>query len=812
MSRLPTFRVALRQLRRAPGYTATAILTLALALGANSAIFSAVRGVLLRPLPIEAPGELMVVWQTDTGGQAVLELTHRHWREWTTAGAPFTHSALVASHNWDAVLEGRGEPTRIWFAGVSASFFDTLGVAPAIGRAFRPEDDVPNAAPVAVLSHATWVSRFGGDTSVVGQNMTLDGEPMQIVGVMPAGVEYPTGAEFWTPVVPILTQGDPPNMAALDGLGVLYVLGRVRAGVDAARLRSDIDQIERRLDATIAGRLEWGERAVVTPLLDHIYGPVRPALWLLWAAVTVLLVIACANLSGLLVTRVSLRRRENAVRLALGATRSRLGRLWLAEIGIVSAAGGTLGLAFAVILRRAIVALAPPDLPGLDLVAIDGWVAAFTASAVIVTTLLVSIVPMRQAGDVGLAEVLSESGRATASRRTLRTRSVLLVAQIGLAVVMLVAAGLVLRSFVALRQIDLGFQSAQVVTAVVQPRSIQMPVNEWLSLLLERVRSSPGVEAAGAVYLRPLALGRIGMGVLVGLEGQPETPAQMGQNPTLNWQAATPGYFEAMRIRLVRGRLFTASDRANGPRVAIVSESTARRLWPGQDPIGRRMLMSRFTPGQPGRDWRTVVGVVRDVRYRGLDEVQLDVYDPAPQVGFAANQLVVRSSLPAAAVMQLVQTHARQLDPTAIVDGVISMDAVVARATAPWQLSMWLFLLFAGIAFGLAVIGLFSLVALDVAQRQREFAIRLALGATRGDIVGAVLRQAGLRVAIGVAIGLTLAVTGTRVMRSLLFEVAPTDTLTYGAVLTLVLAVVSLAAYIPARRASRTDPQRLLRA
>ena len=802
-------RHAFRHLRQSPGYAATAILTFALAIGANSAIFSAVNTVLLRPLPVEAPEHLAVIWQTDEGGQAVIELTHRHLREWTASGRTFTRAAIMGSHNWSTVLQGRGEPSRIWFNGVSAGFFDTLGVSPLLGRALRAEDDVPNAPPVAVLNHGAWVRRFGADAAVVGTTMRLDGTAVEIVGVMPPGLDFPRGAEFWIPVVPFLA-GTSPNVSSLDAFGVFYVLGRVRPGLDPAGVRAEVDATEARLDAAQPGRLKWGAKTVATPFVDHVFGAVRPALRVLWAAVAVLLLIACANVSGLMLTRISRRRHEDGIRLALGATRGAIARLWMSEVVLVAAAGGVLGLAVAQWIAKAIVALAPDDVPRVADITVDATVALFTFAAVLVVALVTGAVPLRHAGSANLLSTL-EGERATAGRGTLRVRSALLVIQIGLSVVLLVAAGLVLRSFVALRQVDLGFTPARVLSVTVQPGNPNRPPNVWLRDFLARARELPGVEAAGAVYLRPLMLGPIGQNVRVYLEGQPETRETADANPTLNHQIATPGYFEALKIPLRAGRLFTEADTADVPRVVIVSESTARRLWPGQDPIGRRMSMAAFTPGKPGRAWRTVVGVVSDVRYRGIEEVQLDVYDPALQVGRPADNIVVRTSTDPLALAAPLRAIARELDPAAIVDAVTTMDAVVGRAEAPWRLTMWMFVLFATLAFGLAALGLFSLVALDVAHRGREFAIRMALGASRAGILRGVLMRAGWRVLAGLAVGLTTAFAASRAIRGLLFGIAPNDGVTYAAVLAVVLIVVAAAAYVPARRAARTDPQSLLR-
>ena len=803
-------RHAVRHLRQSPGYTATAVLTFALAIGANSAIFSAVNTVLLRPLPVEAPENLAVVWQTDEGGKAVVELTHRHLREWTSSSTTFVKAAVMGSHNWSAVVQDRGEPSKIWFCGVSGAFFETLGVKPVLGRGLGPQDDVPNVPLVAVLNHGAWVRRFGADPGIVGKTMTLDDGPIEIVGVMPAGLDFPRGAEFWVPIVPMLGSGTPPNTKTLDTVGVFYVVGRLRPGLDAAKARAEVDATEAHLDKANPGRLKWGSRAVATSFLDHVFGPVRPALRVLWAAVGVLLLIACANVSGLMLTRVSRRRHEHSIRLALGASRAAIGRLWIIETLLVAAAGGVLGLAVAHWIARAIVALAPDDLPRVADVSIDMTVALFTFAAVMMVALVTGAMPLRHAGADNLVASL-EGERTTTSKRTLHARSTLLVVQIGLSVVLLVAAGLVLRSFLTLRQVDLGFSPDRILALTVQPGNPNRPPNLWMKDLLTRVRTLPGVEAAGAVYLRPLMLGPIGQGVTVLLEGQPETREAIEANPVLNYQIATPGYFETLKVPLRAGRLFNEQDTADAPRVAIVSQATARRLWPGQDPIGRLLFMSNFTAGKPGKSWRTVVGVVSDVRYRGLDEVQFDVYDPALQVGLSAGNIVVRSAGDPLALAGPVRSIARELDPAAIVDSITTMNAVVERAEAPWRLTMWMFVLFAGLAFGLAALGLFSLVALDVAHRGREFAIRLALGATRTAILRGVLVRAGWRVLSGLAIGLAVAVIASRAMRGLLFGIAPGDAVTYAAVLGVVLVAVAIAAYVPARRAARVDPQALLR-
>lgn len=811
MNLLADLRLAARRLLAAPGFALTAIVTLGTAVAANSAIFSAVHAVLLAPTPVADPGRIVVAWQTEAANQqAVVELTYRHLREWRLAGGVFTAASAMGSHNWDVILEGEGEPTRLWLSGVTWDFFETLGVRPLLGRTFRADDDLPNAPSVAILNHGAWLRRFGGDPNIVGRTVQLDGGPVEVVGVMPPGMDVPRGAELWAPVVPILTGGNPANLPGLDTIGLLYVVGRLRPGLDADAARAQLDLVEAGLDRTITGRPKWGDRSVVRTLDDVQFGPMRPALWWLWGAVTVLLLIACANISGLLLTRMSVRHREHGVRLALGASRGAIGRLWLGEVFLIALVGGALGLAAASWMLRAILALAPGDLLHAETIDIDATVATFTLVLVAGAALLAGLLPLGQLGRTNMVDALTAGARSTAGRISMRWRSALVMVQVALAVVLLVGAGLLARSFVHLRQIDLGFTSDHVVTMVVQPRSAQGPPNEWFRELLARVERLPDVSAAGAVYLRPLALGPIGQGVLFTLEGQPETPQAAQGNPTLNHQIATPGYFEAMRIRVLRGRGFTDADAASSPRVALVSESTARTLWPGQDAVGRRIRMSSFVPGS-GPSWREVVGVVSDVRYRGLTDVHLDVYDPARQVGRPATNLVVRTTGDTAALVAAVREHAQRLDPTAIVDDVSTLDSIVSRASAAWRMSMWLFAAFAAMAFALSALGLFGLVALDVTHRAQEFAVRLALGSSPAALVRRVVGQAWLRAGAGMAAGLGVATLGATAMQSLLYEVRPIDAATYAAVTGLVAIVVTIAASLPARRAARATPQSLFR-
>jgi putative ABC transport system permease protein len=811
MDLLRTVRLTVRDLLRQPGYTAATVLTLALAIGANSAIFSAVHGVLLTPSAIRQPDNLVISWERDVPRSPVVEVSYRNFQDWVAHSRSFSQAAAIGSSTWPAILDGRGESVRLASAGVSASFFDTLGVAPALGRSFRTEDDAPNAERVVILSHATWITRFGADSDVIGTTIQLDEERHTVVGVMPAGFDFPHRSDVWLPVVPILANaGDGRVQSPLESVGVLFVIGRLHERVTPKMAAEELNRLAAQLQRT-SGAHRFGTDVIVTPFLDYLVGPVRHALWALFAAVGVLLLIGCANVSGLMLTRVSVRRREHAIRLALGATSRHLGRHWALETLILSLAGGSLGLIASRWMVQGVVALAPEDVPRLTNISINLPVAAFTFLAVLATAFLCGAQPIRHAGTLNLLEALNDAARATTGRRSLRARSLLLVFQIGLTVVLLVAAGLVVRSFINLRSIDLGFVPSNVLTMNVGTRDAKPSANEWMREVLARVSALPDVEAAGAVYLRPLALGSIGEESSVILEGQPDTQQSARLNPTLSYQVATPGYFTAMRIRLRRGRLFNDRDDMASPRVAIVSEGTARALWRGEDPIGRRILMPTHSSDGGPSLWRTLIGVVSDVRYRGIDDVRLDVYDAALQAAQTAGDLVVRTSRDPLTVATAVQAEARRLDARVVIDRLTTMDAIVSRAVAPWRFSVWMFMLFAVLAFVLATVGLFSLVSLDVAQRRHEFAVRLAVGAQRGDVRRSVLMSAMWRVVPGLAFGLSVAVLGTRAIRHILFGVEPVDLTTYIAVIMLVLVVVTAASWLPAHRAAGTDPLTLLR-
>jgi predicted permease len=813
MSVATDLRLTWRTLRGRAGYTLAAVLTLALGVGATTAMFSAVHAVLLAPQPIRDAGRLVVGWGLEPEkSHGLVELTYYDVDALGAASRTVSPMAAVGASTWTAVLDDRGGPARVSYAGVSGTFFQTLGVTAALGRALQPQDDVPGGPNVLVLGHAMWRDRFGGDPGIVGRTLRLDGEAQTVVGVMPAGFEYPRGAEFWTPLAPGLSAANAVwKTDVLANVGVLFLVGRLRDGVTAAAAAADLSDIGRRLDAARPSP-QVGSRVALTPFVDHVVGPARQALWALLGAVIVLLLVACVNVSGLMLTRASHVRREHAVQMALGASPTGIARQWLVESIVLAGAGGALGLLAASSLTSAMLALAPDGIPRLADARVNVPVAIAAVAATLAAAVLCGAAPMRLARRTPLLDALQEA-RGTAAARPLRWRAALLSLQIAMAVVLAVAAGLIGRSFQRLRAIDLGFQSSEVLSLQIDPQLPPARVNAWMQQLIDAMAERPGIEAIGAVYLRPLALGPIGQGTAVVLEGQPDTPETAAANPLLNYQVATPGYFAAMRIPLRAGRLFTDDDRDGSERVVLVGESTARRLWPGRDAVGQRLLTASFDrrEGAPKKAWRRVVGVVADVRYRGLREVSLDLYDPPTQSTTPATDLVIRTRGDALALASIVRDEARRLAPSAIVDGVTTVDAIVGQAQAPWRFGAWVFALFAVVALALTAVGLFSVVALDVAQRRREFAVRLALGATDTDVARRVLVDAGRRAAIGLGAGLIVAAVASTAIRSLLFGIPPVDVPTYAAVGATIAAVVVSAAWIPVRRAVRVAPAEVLR-
>lgn len=808
-------RFGARRLRNTPLFTVAVVATLSMAIAANVAVFSAVSAILLRPLPIRQPDRVVVISETASGrGQTVREVSYRNFVDWRAQSRSFEAMAAMGSTTSDFLIERAGQLTRFKAAIVSASFFDLLGTGPQLGRVLVPTDDVRGAARVLVLSDGFWRRQFGAGANVVGTQIIIRDQSFTVVGVMPPEFAYPTGAEAWTPVVPALASMNARfKVDTLEArhFGLLSVIGRLEPGVSAEQMRAELDVITRRLPEST--HTASGESAlVVTPLLDDIFGPTRLGLILLFAMVCFVLLIACANVSRLVLVRAARLSRAFAVKSALGASRSQLIREWVVEMAIVTSASGVIGVFLAWIGLGPLLAMAPSSLPRLEHARIDLPVLAFALGLCLITTLLCAIIPAIQASARAARDAVLRV-RSGGGPRPLVGRGFLTAVQVAFATVLLAGAGLLVRSFDQLRQIDLGFEPQHVLTLDVEPQA-QTAAEYRLAYdaILERVAALPSVEAVGAVYLRPLAHGPTGLDSGYLLEGQHiDRPESWKDNVTLNFQAVTTGYFDAMQIGLRRGRFFSPRDSTDAPGVAIVGDSTARRLWPGRDPVGQRLSVASGVTEAGAFPMQTVVGVVADVRDRGIDDNRFDVYMPATQTQWRVKHLMVRTAGDPTAVARSVQAAIGEMTKRTLVESVDTMDRVVADAVAPWRFSMALLVGLAALGVILAVAGLFALVAYSVDQRTPELAVRLAVGAGPGTLLRMVLWQGGRFALAGLVVGVGLSLAAANRMSPLLFQVPARDVFTFVATVGVLGTTALLASYLAARRVIRIDPVRAIR-
>ena len=803
-------RFGLRLLARRPFASLVAVLALGLGIGANAALFSAVDAVLLRPLPFAEQDRLVVIWERDLArGMARAEVSYPSFADWRREAKSFDGLAALPNAVTETfLLTGSDEPQLFRGSSVSASLFPVLGVPPALGRVFRPEEDRPGAPRVVVLSHGLWRRAFEGDPAAVGRVVTMNGTPFTIVGVMPADFRYPRGAELWTPLEP-----SHPDLVVDRGTAWLQVVGRLRAGVSREDALAEMDGIVRRLAETYEQKTE-GRGALVVPIAEDLLGATRPALLLLLAAVGVVLLIACANVASLLLAQASERRRETAIRLAIGASRGRILRQRLAETVLLSLLGAAAGLVLAAWGLGALLALAPAEIPRIDEVAIDRRALLFTLAVTLVSALAAGLAPALHAAGRPAGEALRDGGRgATGGLQSRRWRGGLVAVEAALALVVVVGAGLLARSFVALQQVPLGYDPRGTLTlGVGLPEwKYKEPAEQrrFFRTLLERVRGLRGVEAAGATLLRPLELGPVGINGWVLREG--EANAQITHNPAVNYQVVTPGYFRAMGIPLLAGREFDERDVAGAPGVVVLGEAAARRLWPGEDPIGKRLAAPGTPPDGDGWKWATVVGLVPDGRYRGLTDVRLDLYVTVEQSPFPVQYLVVRSGGDPAPLAAAIRAEVRGLDKDLPVTGIASLGAIVDGALGGPRFRTLLIGAFALLALVLAGVGIWGVVAWSVAQRTKEIGVRMALGARAPEVVRHVVSQGVLPALLGIGPGLLAVAALARVFEGLLYGVAPADPLTFAGVAALLLAVAAGASLLPAWRAARLDPVVALR-
>jgi predicted permease len=810
----------LRALVGQPMFALVSIGTLALGIGANTAMFSILRFVLLEPLPFAHADRVVMIWsQSAHSDQAIAEVGYNEHLAWKHGNATFEDLAIFGSVNWSYRITAPGDPFGVAYSSVSASFFDSLGATPLLGRTFRPEDDRPEAPRRAVLSAGLWQRRFNRDPAVVGRTFTV-GEgakatAFEIVGVMPPAFDFPRGAELWSPAGPDLAAVARENKDNAEGyfqnLRVFYAVGRLKAaaGRDAASV--DLQRISRALVAS--GRLKppVDERVVLTPLLAYIFGSARPALYALMGAVGLVMLIACANVASLLLARGVAREREVALRLALGASRRQIVRWLLAEGALIAALGGLIGAGVAALSLRALVALSPAEIPRLGEARIDAGVLLFSIAVSIVTALLVGIAPAWQLSRPSLVTSLNRTARAGGAGRS-RTRQVLVAGEVAFTVVLLVAAGLMMQSFLALSRLDLGFNPTNVLTFNVEGPDAKYTTLETrralADALIERFERTPGILAAGAILQRPFEHGPIGMDSTFILEGEDEKSTRQTTHPVLNWETVTPGYFRAMDIRLLRGRLFDERDTEKAPLAVVVSEAMAARVWPGQSPIGQRLRA--YGAEAPGL-WQTVVGVVETARYREIETPRFDLYVPLRQSPSSVNDFMVRTTGDPTAITASLRHAVAGFDPDLSIDGVTTMSQIVERTQGPWRFNMLVFGAFAAAALLLSTLGLFGLVAYTVSQRTREIGVRMALGATRSAVVRLMVQQGTRPVIVGLAAGLVASYALTRLLAALLFGVSATDPLTFASVAVGLLLVAAAACYLPARRSAHVDPLIALR-
>ena len=819
-------RFALRQLLKNPGFTAVAVLTLALGIGANTAIFSVVNAVLLRPLPFKEPARLVTVWERNPKqGYDQNVAAPANFLDWKAQSQSFEQLAMFGeAHGYN--LTGTDEPVRVNGFAVTANLFQTLGVNPAIGRNFSIEEETQGRDHVAILSHGLWQRRFGSDKNILGKTISLDGNSYTIIGVMPAGFSYPggtgalLGGMFFNPTPELwLPLALSAEMRQARGWHDWQVIGRLKQGVSLEHARKEMDNLQARMEKANPGNF-MGTGCSLIPLREQSIGDVETTLLVLFGAVAFILLISCTNVANLLLARAAARQKEIAIRAALGASRCALVHQLLTESALLALCGGALGSALAwwsvgVLVTKASDKIAQTT-PGWNDIGLDLRVLAFTLIVSLATGLLFGLVPALQTTNSDVNETLKESVRgSTEGARRNRFRSFLIISEVGLATVLLVGAALLLQSLLRLQNVNPGFNPEHVLTMELGLPETTFPDakerNAFVERLRDRLKTVPGLESVGATSALPLS-GAAG-NFAFEIDGRP--PLEPGKFQTAEVTSITPDYFSAMQIPLRAGRLLDTRDREGAPRVTIISRALAERYFPNEDPIGKKL---KFFGDEP---W-TIVGVAQDVKHRALDSssqpaqsrilFDAGIFIPYAQahygstVGFAVRSKVVPMSLSGSA-----RAVVHEIDPRQAIAKLRPMEAVVSSSIAQPRFRTLLLGLFGALAVVLAAIGLYGVLVYTVAQRTHEIGIRMALGAQMRDVLNLIVRQGMTLAVAGVALGLLAALALTRVLSSMLYEVRPTDPITFGSVGLLLTSVAFLACYFPARRAAKVDPMEALR-
>lgn len=795
-----------RMLMKNPGFTLAAIVALALGIGANTAIFSVVNAVLLRPLPYSEPDRLTVILHR--GMNPVAPANYLDWKKQSQS-----FEKMGAAEVWSPNITGGDRPEQLPALRLSASLFTTLGVQPLLGRTFAEGEDTTGHDHLAVLSYGLWQRRFGGDPKVLGQMITLNGEAFQVIGVMPQSFRFApfwaTKAELW---VPLSLDQKQTNRSASS----LRVFGRLKAGVSLEQARAEMATITARLDQEFPGT---NRDVKVLPLKEKVVGDVRPALLLMLGAVGFVLLISCANVAHMLLARAAARKKEIAVRIALGARRARLVRQFLTESVLLSSMAGAAGLAIGLWGIKVLVKLQPARFSNVTEVNVDGSVLAFTLAVSVLTGIVFGLAPAIHGSSMNLSDSLKESERgSTEGLRRNRLRSVLVASEFALALMLLVGAGLMIRSIVALNEVDPGFNPDRTLTMVVSVAGTQefepsrrMP---FYQEVVQRIQSMGGVRSVSAINHIPLAGDLWGIPYLV--EGRPVP--KRGEVPGAVYRVVLPGYFETMQIPLLRGRDFTANDNVNAPGVVIINQTFAKQYWGEEDPVGKRVAL---TDTLADAKWLTVVGVIKDVKQdEWTGPVDLEFYIPCLQdktyiadEPFAVSSLtlVVRTWGNPNETVPAIRNAVWSIDKNVTISEVQTLEEIVSRVNAQSRFYLVLLGSFAAVALVLAGVGMYAVMSYSVAQRTHEIGIRMALGAGQSDVLKLIVQQGLVVAVLGAAFGLAGSLLATKLMLSFLYGVQPRDPLTIAAVWVVLTSVALLACYIPARRATRVDPMVALR-
>lgn len=809
-------RYGARTLARQPTFAAVAILALALGIGANTALFSVVNGVLLRPLPYPQPDQLVRVWnQILSDGLPQLWLSEPELIYYREKQQSFEGIGVFSSSGGN--LTGRGEPLRVKVGNISANLFPLLGVAPAQGRNFTAQEDQPGNDQVLILAHGFWQRRLGGAADMVGRALTLNDQPFTVVGVMPPGFAFPSAdVDMWSPIA--IDMANPRSR----GSHYLEAFARMKPGVSFPQASADISRVATQYalenfggnSEEVIERIGWG--AYLVPLHESTVGEVRVALLVLLGAVGFVLLIACANLANLLLARAATREKEVAIRATLGAGRGRIVRQLLTESVLLAVLGGAAGLVLSYLGLRALVPLSADSLPRVEEVRIDQGVLGFTLGLSLLTGILFGLAPAWHTAKTDLNESLKEGGRSSTAGGRSKLRNLLVVSEIALSLVLLIGAGLLIRSFSRLLQVDPGYRTQDVLSLRLSLPSARYPedhqVAGFYQELLERIGKVREVKSAGAISLLPLSGTHSSGTVSVESPSAAFVPvdahAEEFPGVEADLRSVTPGYVKAIGMTLVEGRLFESSDDSRAPRVAIVDESFAQRFWPGESPLGQRITLG----GGDDAEWRTIVGVVRHAKHYGLGvEGREQAYFPHGQFPQRTMYVAIHSAGEAGNLLANVRRELAGLDPALPPYEIRTMEERLADSLAQARFNLLLLAIFAGLALVMALTGIYGVMSYAVSQRTHEFGIRMALGAHSGDILTLVLRRGLLLTLIGISVGLVAALALTSLLASLLFGVSVTDPATFLGISVLLAAVALTACCLPAWRATRVEPMVALR-